>query len=782
MSIHFFGIRHHGPGCARSLKQALEQLQPDAILIEGPPEADDLLALTASEAMRPPVALLIYAPNAPRHAAYYPFAEFSPEWQAIQYGQSAAVPTRFMDLPQSIQIAQEIAVEEAAKEAAKAASEKNADDTELESSEAEPSEQTPEPDAASRSSFSADALAWLAEAAGYSDSDTWWEHLVEQRQDSLDLFAAIEEMMTVARQELGETLSPREALREAHMRQTIRAAEKEGHQRIAVVCGAWHVPALRTMPSAKSDNDLLKGLPKIKLAATWTPWSYGRLTYTSGYGAGVRAPGWYRHLWQTPERAGLYWLTDAAALLRKHDLGASSAHVIEAWRLAESLASLRERPRAGLGELLEAMQSVMFGDTDAPMRVIERELLVRDGLGSVPPETPMLPLQLDVKQLQKRYRMAVRADHTSLELDIRQETHLEKSIFLHRLNLMDIPWGRKQHVSGKSGSFHENWTLQWEPEFELKLIEANVWGASLEAACHGKICNQAQNATQLPELTALAEHVLQADVRSAIPAVMQAMQAQAAATNDAAMLLAALPPLANVLRYGSSRKTDTSSVALVMDGLVARACIALPIAAQGINSDAAQELLKHVVAADKALHLLQKAEYLEQWFAALQTCAARTGLHSLIAGRAVRFLTEQNIWTLEQAAQALSLACTHPVDPTASAEWMAGFLSGSGLLLVTNDALWTILDDWVASLSDEAFMELLPLMRRTFSTFEGPERRQLGERVAHGATLLTRPTSAASECNHERAALLLPVLQQILAPLSAPINAPTSAPQPSDAA
>ena len=36
-------------------------------------------------------------------------------------------------------------------------------------------------------------------------------------------------------------------------------------ERIAVVCGAWHAPALAKMPSAKDDAALLKGLPKIKI-------------------------------------------------------------------------------------------------------------------------------------------------------------------------------------------------------------------------------------------------------------------------------------------------------------------------------------------------------------------------------------------------------------------------------------------------------------------------------------------------------------------------------------
>ena len=38
MAVHLLGIRHHGPGSARHVREALEELGPDIILIEGPPE------------------------------------------------------------------------------------------------------------------------------------------------------------------------------------------------------------------------------------------------------------------------------------------------------------------------------------------------------------------------------------------------------------------------------------------------------------------------------------------------------------------------------------------------------------------------------------------------------------------------------------------------------------------------------------------------------------------------------------------------------------------------
>ena len=100
--LHFFGIRHHGPGSARSLVRALQAVRPDVVLIEGPPDANDLLPLAAHAGLEPPVALLVYLPDRPRAAVLYPFARFSPEWQAIRYGLAHAVPLRFIDLPQSL--------------------------------------------------------------------------------------------------------------------------------------------------------------------------------------------------------------------------------------------------------------------------------------------------------------------------------------------------------------------------------------------------------------------------------------------------------------------------------------------------------------------------------------------------------------------------------------------------------------------------------------------------------------------------------------------------------
>jgi len=134
------------------------------------------------------------------------------------------------------------------------------------------------------------------------------------------------------------------------MRLQLRAAQREFGDGAAVVCGAWHVPALREKHSVASDRALLKGLAKVKTDMTWVPWTHRRLSRFSGYGAGIDSPGWYGHLFGVPDRPVERWLTKVAGLLREEDRIVSSAHVIEAVRLAGTLAAMRGRPLAGLDD------------------------------------------------------------------------------------------------------------------------------------------------------------------------------------------------------------------------------------------------------------------------------------------------------------------------------------------------------------------------------------------------------------------------------------------------
>ncbi len=74
--------------------------------------------------------------------------------------------------------------------------------------------------------------------------------------DNEQVFDAVTEAMQELRAaNLHKRKAAQEQLREAWMRKTIRQAEKEMFQTIAVICGAWHAPALVNMPKPKDDNE-----------------------------------------------------------------------------------------------------------------------------------------------------------------------------------------------------------------------------------------------------------------------------------------------------------------------------------------------------------------------------------------------------------------------------------------------------------------------------------------------------------------------------------------------
>lgn len=693
--VRIYGIRHHGPGSAASLLSALRAQSPDCILLEGPPDGD---ALLGTDGLIPPVALLIY-PETQERAAFYPFAAFSPEWVALRYAREHQVPVRFCDLPQTHQMAQSW-----------------------------PREDRP-----------IDPI----EALG---GEEWWERVVEQQRNH-DLFEAISDAMAALRERPPQG---REALREAWMRRTIRQEMKAGHQKIGVVCGAWHAPALlqANWPTAKEDDALLKGLPKVKVSATWIPWTYDRLSLESGYGAGIDSPEYYHLLWEHPEKAGLTFVVRAAQLLRAHDLHASPASATEAVRLAEALATLRGKPLPGLDELLESARTVLTFGAESPLQLIRQQLVIGQRMGEIPPDAPLVPLARDLAALQKRLRLPVSAAHTDLELDLRKPNERERSKLFHRLNLLAIDWAEARETGGL-GTFKEGWRLQWQPEFALELVRAARWGNTVEEATVACLRERGADSTLL-ELTELAEAALLAALPEALDDILQQLQNRAAQGWDPAHLLQTLPTLARILRYPDVRGTDASMLEKLLEGLLERIAIGLPLACASLDDDAAGQIYRLLLPAHQALRTLDRAPWLELWSTAL---GKLDKAHGLVSGRAAWLLLEMN--QLE-ASLALSRALSHAAGASAAAAWVEGFLRDNGELLVHTPELLDILDAWMLPLEEDRFLEVLPLLRRTFATFPPAVRRNLGEVLARGRQ------APRTEALSERAAWVLPVLHRLL--------------------
>jgi hypothetical protein len=785
--IHLFGIRHHGPGSTRSLLAALETLQPDLLLIEGPPEASGVLALALHEAMRPPVALLIYCPENPALSAYYPFADFSPEWQAVRYGLRHQLEVRLMDLPQANQMAisKEIAEQE---ERTRAEFEEKlraepSEENQIEVDLADEFIETEAPANPPGLNLS-DPLRLLAEAAGYSESEQWWDHLVESRRSPADLFTAIQEAMTALRETVPAEQHPIAARREAAMRDCLREGLSQGYQRIAVVCGAWHVPALADLSHKKEDAALLKGMPKLKVEATWVPWTFSRLTRRSGYGAGIDSPGWYNHLWETESSTSERWMIRVARLLRAEDLDVSPASIIDAVRLADALAALRGRPLPGLPELNEAALTTLCFANPLPMRLIEEKLVVGTEIGSVPAETPQAPLMRDFEREVKRLRLPIEDIERVLDLDLRKPTDLARSHLLHRLSLLEILWARNSDATlqatgrGRSGTFHEIWRLKWLPDLALQLIDAGQWGNTIASAAEAKVTTRASKADSLIQLTGLVEDVLLADLPEAVEQVMTCLQALAAVSSDIPHLMDALPPLTSVLRYGNVRKTDTRMVGQVVDGLAVRVFIGLAGACTALNDDAAGEMFERLLKVDEAFSRMEdiaaeqsetepkdRLDYRREWLQVLERLAGQSSLHGVIAGRACRILLDRGVFSVDDAGRRLGIGLSTAAEPTLAAAWVDGFLRGSGQMLVHDNGLLGLIDAWMCSLPPDAFPRLLPLLRRTFSTFARPVRRNIGEKIrlsGSGANPTGAAAAASRDFDPARADAILPVVARLL--------------------
>ena len=768
--LHLFGIRHHGPGSAHSLARALDRLDPALVLIEGPPEADAVIHFAGSPQMQPPVALLVHARERPGLASFYPFAEFSPEWVAMRWALARGRPVRFIDLPATHSLALRAAREDAVEEIVEVIDRESEDTAETETA--------PEPPPRR-----GDPLDALAVVAGYADAEAWWNNLVEEGSHPEALFASIEAAMTAVREgadaetdaSTGEGL--REAQREAHMRLAIAAGLAETEGAVAAVVGAWHVPALRRAVAAKDDKALLKGLPKIEIAVTWTPWTDARLARQSGYGAGVVSPGWYRHLWAALEgretldaRAmAVGWQSGVAGLLRREGLQASTAAVIEAVRLAETLAALRGRSAPGLAELNEATLATLCHGDEAPLRLIEARLVIGARIGAVDEGVPLMPLLADLTRQQKKLRLAPEATETEIGLDLRSEAGLAKSALLHRLLLIDVPWGRLTDAGGSRGTFRERWRLRWDPELAVALAEALRWGTTIRDAAAEAAVERAGDQSDPAVLAELVRATLLADLTDAAERCIDRLQAVAARSGDMRALMQATPPLADTLRYGQARTIPEAPLRRLIETMAAEVCVGLGVACRQLDETAAGEMLAAAGVFDQALPLLEQPGLAADWRRALSGLVEDGAVAARLRGFAARKLYDaghapEGQGALEVTAARLSRALSPSVAPAEAAGWLEGFLDDAGRLLLHDRPLLSLLDEWVRRLEPGDLEALLPQLRRAFSGLDGMERRRLLAAAVEGER--AGPISPAADALPARDdgafAAALPLLKTIL--------------------
>lgn len=718
-----FGVRHHGPGSARQVRAALEAFAPEEVLIEGPSDLSEQIHVLAHPDAVMPIALVAHPDKNPEKAVFWPFSDYAPERIAALWAIENNVPVRFIDLPVCASLTY-----------------KEEEMSRLMAQNPNQNDTNPIKEHNDWTLFAQrDPIGALAQAAGYADGESWWSNVIEENPNPEPVFESVASAMSTLREDEGE-LSLREAAREAHMRLEIKKSEKNS-AKLAVICGAWHVPALQKNIPQTQDKAVLKGMSRTKSHAAWTPWSEPRLAQST-YGAGVASPGWCAHVWNTTpeERVGI-WMAKLTQALRDNGKIVSTASVIEAHRLAQGLSILRERPAPGLDEIKDAAISVLTDGSELAYDTAAHDLLMGTQIGEVPENAGQPPLLEDLQRQQKATRLKPSVAPKSLQLDLRKDLDKARSTLLHRLTTLGVAWGKMTGQKGR-GTFREDWTLSWAPEMTIALVDNQVLGASIETAATQKLRLEVSETESVRVLASCLSKSFAGDLPLVSDDALTRLAHQSSQNEGIEDLLGAMPEMANAIQYGSARGVDTPRLSLAFDTIALQAALALPLSARDVEIEFAKTIGQHLEDAVRAVQLL-RTTLDEDWHFALSSVAKDEKASPWLAGLCARLLLFSGLWTEADAQLFLSFRLSPSTDGMAAALVFEGFFKGQARRLSYDESLRDTVSQWLVSLNEDAFVEHLPAVRRGLEELTPTERSDILDgilgRASNASALFQRP-------------------------------------------
>ena len=420
------------------------------------------------EQMRPPVALLAHAVDDPGpRAAFWPLAEFSPEWVAIRWALEREVPVRFIELSGG---------------AGAGSAERR---SHLVRRCGSPGRRPDDP--------ARDPLGTLAAAAGYDDPGAL---VGGPRRVPAGLLLAVPAAGRGHGRAAIDTPAPPSPTRTAaggvHAADDPRrpaAAAGSGSPWSAAPgtrrCSTWPLPPANADTRGAARQRQAEGDPDLGAVDRASGWPA-----RAGTGPGSTSPGWYHHLWTAPEG------TDPA-LAGQGRPGAARARTCRPPAPTSSRRSgwprrwpaSRSRPLAGLTEVTEATRAVLCdgdergGRATSPSTWWSARRWVRSTSGC----------------RRSRWRPTWSAPAAacgsaasrtcgSWDLDLRRTIDRNRSQLFHRLRLLELDWVRPAETDiASQGTFREVWASRWQPEYAVQLVEASVWGTTVEAAATARV-------------------------------------------------------------------------------------------------------------------------------------------------------------------------------------------------------------------------------------------------------------------------------------------------------
>ena len=730
LNVRFFPVRHHSPRASAALSRFLEQVKPELVMVEGPPDAARLVPYLFDADTAPPIAFLGYRTDGPSNSVLYPLATYSPEYVALAWAHRHGVPIEFIDITTSESLA--------AREP-----DENADVND-----------DGDGDGAVEVDATADAAASarysdyeLARAHGFRSFEELWEAWFEAPEHTPESFsAAVTAWADLVR---ARDRVEYHRARDVRMARHITAALARGIKpdKLVAVLGAAHVAALLVddLDSAL-DGHFAKTVPT---EITMIPYSFQRLAGQTGYGAGNRAPRYYQKAHDAGcdyTRATLEVLVEFTEHLRVRGFAASLADTIEAYRLAVMLAQMRGKHAPGLDEVREATIATMCRGEAAHVDQFLWPTVIGKTVGRVGARIGKNSLQTEFWREVEARGLPRSDEPTEFTLKLADPVQALTSVFLHRLRVADVPYATyrgSQAVAMRGATpddevggiealsrVREHWTAQWTPSTDVALVERIIYGDTLVQVTERRLAEQLASATG----AANAAHVLMEAVVTAAPEVMPealaATERLAAIDEDVRSLARATRALSGLVSYGTSRASIAGVEQLI--GSLAEKTFTravLRVEQASIGDDDAVQPARDAIRILHEIAVSQARFDTSLWFQTALDLVAADRIHGACGGMlaGLLYLAERLDETAIGNLVALRMSST--IEPHAAAAFLEGFLSVNSLVLVKNRAVVTALDNFMQGVAPERFRDVLPLLRRAFAGLGATERRYLVENL-----------------------------------------------------
>lgn len=705
----YFGVRHLSPACAYYVREFLDRNAPEIVLIEGPSDLSHLIEPLCSNETIMPAAILAYTEEAPVKTLLFPLAEFSPEYQAMKWAIKNGRRVMFCDLPSDCLLARQ-----------------NEDQDKQDEEKTE------------RISVYTEM-----EKISGTDNDSFWEYTFEQCDSYEDFIEAISEYGKNLR-EFSEN-DEHNSLRESYMRKVIYECEKEvPTEKICVITGAFHTAGIKDIPFTHEDKKLTDKLPSVKAKATLMPYSYYRLSSRSGYGAGSKAPAYFELLWKSRIQGVIgssanRYLSMIAAYQRENGYAASTAEVIEAKRLADTLAAMRGGRYPNMTDLRDAAVTCIGHGSFGEISLACADTEIGTKIGSLPEGTVCTSVQEDftrqLKELKlEKYRKAA-AENIDLDLreNLRVKTEksafldLNRSFFLHRLRILGICFVEAQPRSQDNATWAERWRLQWTPESEIEIVEASLKGDTIKLAAEYELNFKLYEADTVNAAAMILSDAFDGGLTDCISTAISAIQKQTADCSSAEDTGKTIGTLSTIVRFGSIRRIGTEPIYPLMEKLYLRFCLCLPSAVVCDRNGA--ELLITSMAAVNDACLAHEFLDTDRFITLLSDIADNNFANPLLSGYSTALLTERGKISSEKLSELINRRLSAGTPPGEAALWFEGLARRNRRSLISRLSVWEKLCDFVSGLDNEEFKPVLVALRRTFSDFSPAEKSDIAENI-----------------------------------------------------